>query len=105
MQTTEASKHSSSGEWSSRFQRIMLHGAHFAHLESLLGAASQPSTPAPELSATTPVLDASLASSQVSMPHCTSATASMCCTNRVSVDTGNMKPPFMIQLTFLDVVS
>lgn len=105
MQTTEASKQSSSGTGSSRVQRIMLQGAQIAHLESLLGAAAQPITSAPAYSAITPVLDASLVSSQVSMPDCTTTTASVCCTNWAVVDSGNMKSALMIQLTFLGVVS
>ena len=56
----------------------MLHGAQIAHLESLLGAAAQPITPAAEYSATTPVLDTSLVSSQVSMPDYTADIACDC---------------------------
>ena len=66
----------------------MLQGAQIAHLESLLGAAAQPITAAPEYSAITPVLGAGLLSSQVGMPDCTTAAGSDFSTARLTAHSG-----------------
>lgn len=70
----------------------MLQGAQIAHLESLLGAAAQPITAAPEYTAITSVLDTALLSSQVSMPDCTNAAGSDFSTNRLTAHSGGGRP-------------
>ena len=41
MQTSPGEKEAASGTWTSRFRSFLLHGAHLAHLDSLLTSTKQ----------------------------------------------------------------
>ena len=63
VQVAQSSKQAGSGKWSSGFRSLLVHGAHLAHLDSLLSSTSQSVTLVPQPADMAPFLGISSASS------------------------------------------
>lgn len=81
VQVTQASKRTGAGKWSSRFRSFLVHGAHLAHLDSLLASTSPSVTLVPQPVDMAPFLDAASSSSNKVSSHtgCLQWILSPCC--------------------------
>ena len=73
MQTSPGDKEAASGSWTSRFRSFLVHGAHLAHLDSLLTATKQQVIAMPQAADMASFLDVDtiIAPNQVStVRHC-----------------------------------
>lgn len=81
VQVTQASKPTGAGKWSSRFRSFLVHGAHLAHLDSLLASTSPSVTLVPQPVDMALFLDTASSSSHKVSSHtgCLHWSLSTCC--------------------------